>query len=138
MRQFFVSAVQVYLYVSASKRVVGCVMLQSIQSACHAIPAEDAAASTGDSSACKPLSGAPLSALLQPTGRPVAAGLPAQTRKNLPLRSGIFPSAGVAVSNTQVRFQVNALHHGKLHSMCNSNGMLIGTVQWLDCIGPAG
>ena len=116
-------SVQVYLYVSASKRVVGCVMLQSIQSACHAIPAEDAAASTGDSSACEPLSRAPHSALLQPPGRSLALGLPAQTRESLPLRSGIFPSAGVAVSNTQVRFQISGLHHDELHSVCITDGV---------------
>ena len=100
--------VQVYLYVSASKRLVGCVMLQSISSACYAIPAEDAAASTGNSSACEPSSRAPLSALLQPTCWPVAAGLRGLTHESLPLRSGMFPSAGLAVSNTQVCFQHSA------------------------------
>lgn len=93
---------QVYLYVSASKRVVGCVLLQAIQSACPAIPAEDTAASTGDSAACEPSSRAPLGAQLQPTGRPVAAWLPDRSSANLQPRRGLFPSAGIAVSNTQV------------------------------------
>ena len=96
--------VQVYLYVSASKRVVGCVMLQTVQSACPAVPAEDPAASTGDSSAGALASRAPLRAWLQPAAQPVTAELHARARADPRHRTVIFPSAGVTVSNTQVHY----------------------------------
>ena len=97
---------QVYLYVSASKRVVGCVLLQSIQSACPAVPAEDTAASTGDSSACALLGAASLGAQLQPTGGRVAAWLPDRSFANPQPRSGL---SGFAVSNTQVCLKLCAI-----------------------------
>ena len=47
-----VGAAQVYLYIAASKRLVGCVMVQGITRAYRAVPhAEPAAASTADSAA---------------------------------------------------------------------------------------
>ena len=95
---------QVYLYASASKRVLGCVMLQTIQSACPAILAEDTAASTGDSSAGKLMSRALHSTQRQPVGVPGLAERSARTHAEPRLHSGVFPSAGCTVSTTQVPF----------------------------------
>ena len=90
---------QVYLYVNASKKVVGCVMLQSIESACPSIPAEDTAASTADSSAGElELRRLPICSQPRFMGTSAVSGSGVGHR----LRTGIFPSAGCSPSNTQV------------------------------------
>ena len=93
---------QVYLYVNASKCVVGCVMLQTISSACLALPQEDGAASTADSCPLQ-LTSTPA----QPACQLSMGSLPACFQARSQLHVGRQPSQGVfpvdwAPSRTQV------------------------------------
>ena len=81
------------MYVSASKRVVGCVMLQAIQSARAALPLEDVAASTADSSAGGADHRTPLSSRFQGPFLGSGARTP-QIQVEQRAHNGMFPSAG--------------------------------------------
>ena len=86
---------QMYVCVSASKRVVGCVMLQAIQSAHAALPVEDVAASTADSSAGEADHRTPLSSRLP--GPFLGSGaITPQIQVKQRAYNGMFPSAGMA------------------------------------------
>lgn len=87
---------QVYLYVTASKRVVGCVMLQSIQSACIALPLEDTAASTANSSACELADRLALSCPPQSADRQLGSESTARLQREWQPRKGVFPSTGLS------------------------------------------
>lgn len=83
------------MYVSASKRVLGCVMLQAIHSALAALPLEDVAASTADSSAGGADHRTPLSSRFQGPFLGSGASTP-QIQMEQRAHNGMFPSAGRA------------------------------------------
>ena len=87
---------------SASKCVVGCVMLQSISSACLALPGEDGAASTADSCPLQ-LTSTPAHPACQPSMGSLRAGFQGTSQ----LHVGRQPSQGIfpvdwPLSRTQV------------------------------------
>ena len=91
---------QVYLYVSASKCVVGCVMLQAISSACLALPGEDGAASTADSCPLQ-LTSTPAHPACQLSMGTLPAGSQDRLHVDSQRSQGIFP-VDWAPSRTQV------------------------------------
>ena len=120
---------QVYLYVSASKCVVGCVMLQLIDSACLALPGEDGAASTADSCPLQ-LTSTPA----HPACQPLISSLPAGLQDKSQLHVDRQPSQGVfpvdwAPSWTQV-------HRVKYCSTTSESSVILQR-SWNACMPPA-